>query len=393
MSRKRRVFELARPEVPGAGASAPASTPTPEPAPGPETFPAGKVEGEPGRGRRGPMATAVQENAEALRSRAEAEAAIRAENDALAHELVRLKREGLVVDLIPLDAIDAAKLARDRTRGPDMELGELKTSIRELGLSNPIRVEPRDDGRFELIQGFRRLSAWRRLLAETGDAGRWGAIPAGIVPRGDSMEVLYRRMVDENLVRKDISFAEMARLALDYAADPAVRETDPERAVRALYESAGYQKRSYIRGFLPLVAALGEDLRFAHHIPRALGLALAQRIEDQPEIARAIRHDLQGWDNRSVQDELNVLRRYVDAGPDGTPQPAAPGPMPGPEAKAPAPVRAGGAQTRFDLKRAQGLARCTVAPGRIEIRLDRDFSALERWRIEAAVRSLLDQLD
>ena len=99
MSRKRRIFELDMPEEPGAGASAPASTPTPEPAPGPETFPAGKVEGEPGRGRRGPMATAVQENAEALRSRAEAEAAIRAENDALAHELVRLKREGLVVDL------------------------------------------------------------------------------------------------------------------------------------------------------------------------------------------------------------------------------------------------------------------------------------------------------
>jgi len=341
--------------------------------------------------RRGPMAAALSENAGSLQDRAAIESAIRAENDALAHEHVRLRGLGLVAELVPVELIDSWKLTRDRTRADDdFELDELVASIREIGLSNPIRVEPRDDGRFELIQGFRRLSAWRRLLAETGDAGRWGAIPAGIVPRGDSMEVLYRRMVDENLVRKDISFAEMARLALDYAADPAVRETDPERAVRALYESAGYQKRSYIRGFLPLVAALGEDLRFAHHIPRALGLALAQRIEDQPEIARAIRHDLQGWDNRSVQDELNVLRRYVDAGPDGTPQPAS---VPVPEAKAPAPVRAGGAQTRFDLKRAQGLARCTVAPGRIEIRLDRDFSALERWRIEAAVRSLLDQLD
>jgi len=52
--------------------------------------------------RRGPMAAAVRENAEAVRERAETEAAVRDENDRLAHEHVRLKKLGLIVDLIPL---------------------------------------------------------------------------------------------------------------------------------------------------------------------------------------------------------------------------------------------------------------------------------------------------
>lgn len=40
-----------------------------------------------------------------------------------------------------------------------------------------------------------------------------GWIPAGIVAMGDVLEQLYRPMVDEDMVRKDISFAEMASWA------------------------------------------------------------------------------------------------------------------------------------------------------------------------------------
>ena len=58
--------------------------------------------------RRGPMATAIGENAESLRQRQVAEAEIRAENDALAHEFVRLKKLGLVVDMIPVYQVHAA---------------------------------------------------------------------------------------------------------------------------------------------------------------------------------------------------------------------------------------------------------------------------------------------
>ena len=43
-----------------------------------------------------------------------------------------------------------------------MELEELKDSIRNIGLSNPIRVE-QSGGRYELVQGMRRLTAFREL--------------------------------------------------------------------------------------------------------------------------------------------------------------------------------------------------------------------------------------
>ncbi|SIQ04451.1 chromosome partitioning protein, ParB family [Paracoccus thiocyanatus] len=369
MSRKRRMFDIEMPEEPADAA--------------PETFPAGKEERE---HRRGPMATAITETADSTRDRARVEAQIRAENDALAQEHVRLKRAGLITDLIPLDAIDTRKLIRDRAPGPDYELSELIESIRDIGLSNPIRVEPAEDGRYELIQGWRRLSAYRQLLEETGDAERWGRIPAGIAARGDELERLYRRMVDENMVRKDISFAEMAQLALHYAMDPVTEESDPEKAVAILFKSAGYQKRSYIRSFIRLIEALDGALLYAPDIPRALGLALAQRLDEVPGAAAAIRAELKDWDSRSVQDELDVLRRYAGQGGDAGATLAAP-------RNAAPTVPAGKARISFQIQRPQGSAKCTASNGRLEIRLPRDFSAVDRRKLEAAVRAMLESLD
>ncbi|MDS9469212.1 ParB N-terminal domain-containing protein [Paracoccus sp. MBLB3053] len=375
MSRKRRMFDIEIPDEPET------------------TFPVGKAEAdEPAaakEGRRGPMATAISETVESSRERARIEAEIRAENDALATEHVRLKRAGLVTDLIPLDAIDTQKLIRDRAHGADFELAELIESIREIGLSNPIRVEPTGQGRYELIQGWRRLSAYRALLAETGDAETWGRIPAGIAAKGDELERLYRRMVDENMVRKDISFAEMAQLALHYAMDPLTEEHDPEKAVAILFKSAGYQKRSYIRSFIRVVESLGETLLYAPEISRALGLALAQKLDEIPGLAAAIRTELKDWDTRSIKDELEVLRRFagqsIGQGEDAAVVEAAkPKPTPAPAAKA---------RTTFQIQRPQGSAKCTAANGRLEIRLPRDFSAIDRRKLEAAVSAMLERLE
>ncbi|WP_424976671.1 ParB/RepB/Spo0J family partition protein [Dinoroseobacter sp. S124A] len=370
MSKKRRMFDIDMPE------EAPAAEPT---------FPAGKVSEPSAPARRGPMASAIAESSDSARDRAALEAEIRAENDALAHEFVRLKKAGLVVDRIPLDQIETYKLVRDRLPGADETLPELIASIRDLGLSNPIRVEPREDGRFELIQGFRRVQAYRALLDETGDAERWGAIPAGIVATGDALEALYRRMVDENLVRKDISFAEMAQLALNYAADPGTSEMDPNKAVAELFRSASYSKRSYIRSFIRVMRELGEDLQFAAEIPRALGVQLAARFDEMEGTPGAIRAELKTWENRSIVEELAVLRRF--AGGDG-------GTVARPVTAPRAPAAQGTkAKTTFQMTRPHGRAKCTAANGRVEIRMARDFSAVDRRKLEQAVQSFLDQLD
>ena len=372
MTKKRRMFDI---DLPVDADATPA-----------ETFPAGKIpDAAP---RRGPMAAAIAETVTSTRERQEIESRIRAENDALAHEHVRLKRLGLVVELVALDLIEMQKLVRDRKKGPDFELAELKASIAELGLSNPIRLEARADGRFELIQGYRRLAAYRELLDETGDTDRYATIPAAVSQPGDDLEALYRKMVDENLVRKDISFAEMAMLALDYARDPGTAISDPDKAVAVLFKSAGYQKRSYIRTFMAVVDRLGEDLMYPQDIPRALGLALARRLEEVDGLVPLIRAELKGWDGRSVADEMAVLRRFA-----GEPEAAEPGLIATATAASARPEKPAKARTSFQFDRREGRGKCVAAVGKLEIQLDRDFTTIDRRLLEQAVRLMLDQLD
>lgn len=358
MTRKRRMFDIDMPD------EAPAPTPTPK--------------------RRGPMAAAIVENAEALQATAAAAEAIRTENDALAHELVALREAGHVVQSVPLDQIHTYMLVRDRIPGEDAELEDLVTSIRDLGLSNPIRVLPRPDGRgFELVQGYRRLSAFRRLRAETGQ-GAWATIPALVLPGEVDVAGLYRRMVDENVVRKDLSFAEMAHAAANYAADPGTEANDLGEAVAALFQSAPYSKRSYIRSFAYLLDRIGDALAYPTEVPRALGVALAREIKTRPEIVAQLRAALADWDQRSIQDELDVLRRHVATDEMGE--------VAAPKSKA---KRAGqGAQTKttFHIRSQAGQVKCTAGPGRLEIKADRDFSSIDRARLEQAIAKLVDGL-
>jgi ParB family chromosome partitioning protein len=327
--------------------------------------------------RRGPMAAAITENAAAVNSRQQAENAIRAENDALAHEHVRLKKAGLITDLIPLDLIRTDKLTRDRAEGRDAEIDELKQSIRDIGLSNPIRVEAVGDT-YELIQGFRRFTAYRELFDETQDDA-FARIPAGINARGEDTLRLYRRMVDENLVRRGVSFGEMAQLAINYRAqDPNVESYD--RAVELLYASAGRQKRNYIKHFVRLLALVGDDLHHAAALPRATGLALVKRLDDNSDEKARLADMLSSQPNRNADEEQAILTSYLATRAQG----------PRKKTKATSTRKA---KTTFRLTRPEGDAKCTVSDGRVEVQLNRDFSGVERKRLEAAVAAFLETLE
>jgi ParB family chromosome partitioning protein len=302
MSKKRRVFDIDMPDE--------------------EQAPL-EVKSAFGEKRRGPMASAITENADSLKDRQVVEQQIRAENDQLAHEYVQRKADGLVIDLVPLDSIVSEKLVRDRIGGQDEELNELIESIEEIGLSNPIRVQRRADGLYELVQGFRRLTAYKSLEIISEHRERYTSIPAVVAHADDGLEQLYRQMVDENLIRKDISFAEMASLAIKYARDTATDCDDPEQAVAILFKSAGYQKRSYIRGFIGLMDRVGDVLKFPADIPRALGLALRKRIDADASVAAMIESDLMAaGPERLVEEELAILRRAAGIEADKKPFPA-----------------------------------------------------------------------
>ena len=363
MSKKKRIFDIAMPDL--AEAETP-QTSTPDTA----------------ARRRGPMASAIAENAGALNERASAEAKIRVENDALAHEFVALKRAGLVIAMIPLDAVVTEALVRDRKPGPDVDLPELITSIRDVGLSNPIRVEERDDGKYELVQGHRRLSAYRALLASDGDA--WAEIPAGILPRGEGVAGLYRRMVDENLIRKDLSFAEMALTAQAYAADPDTKPMNVDDAVAELFQSANYQRRTYIRSFARLMDLVGGMLIYPEELSRNLGLAVLKLIETDPKALRTLRAKLDGWEVRSIADELGVLRDMVaDAPPKSDIKPTG-GTGQGSTRRP---------RTTFEVGQGADRVRCVAGVGQLTLKLDRDLTAVDRQKLEQGIADFLAALD
>jgi len=348
--------------------------------------------------RRGPMATAVRETAQSLRERQDAEARIRRENDALAHEHVRLKRAGLVILSVPTHAVVADALTRDRSSAADADLAELKASILALGLSNPIRVAPMPDGRFALIQGWRRLRAFIELEGEHRD-GRFTHIPACRTPDGDMRETSYRRMVDENMVRKGVSFAEMARLARSYAADPASGCPDADTAVTALFRSASYQKRSYIRAFIDLLDRLGDGLAHPEALSRNLGLDLRRALDDRPDLAETLRQTLAARPDRSAEEEASILRAALsepgrtarDSGPEAARGAAAPAPVPV-SGRPAMPALAGRRALTLLVDTALGPVRCVAGDGRLTLQGATDFAAMPPQRLEHAIRAALTAL-
>ena len=355
MSKKKRVFDINFDEA----------EVTPEP-----SVPAGTE-------RRGPMAAAITENAEALTERQAAEAAIREENDALAHEHVRLKKAGLITDLIPLSEIRTDKLTRDRAPGRDDEIDELKASIREIGLSNPIRVEQVGDT-YELIQGFRRFTAYQELYEDTGDEA-FATIPAGINAKGENLLRLYRRMVDENLVRRGVSFGEMAQLAINYRRQaPEVEGYD--HSVELLFASSGRQKRNYIKHFVRLLTATEGYIQHVDTIPRSLGLEVVKRLDEHADAKGILTRLLASKEGRTPEQEQALMADFVAEMAVSKKEKVKVG-------------RPRLAKTTFRVERPGGDAKCTVSDGRVELRLNRDFSGMERKRLEEAVEAFLSALD
>ncbi|MBP7003120.1 ParB N-terminal domain-containing protein [Amaricoccus sp.] len=227
-------------------------------------------------------------------ARVAAEAASAAAVDALAEEL-RLARETgrMVVDL-PLDAIAADHLTRDRLPAEDDEMAALRESLRLHGQRVPIEVTPLAPAGpdragalpYGLISGWRRLAALKALRAEAGGDGF--ATVQALVRRPEGAAEAYVAMVEENELRVGLSHYERARVAA-LAAERGVF-ADEETAIRTLFAAASRPKRSRIRAFLDLYHALDAALRFPARLPERLGLRLVEAVRagQGPRIAAAL---------------------------------------------------------------------------------------------------------
>lgn len=338
-----------------------------------DEIPVGKA---PRRRGTGPMSTAVRETAENVQQSTEAMVETRQKNAVDAREYRTAVADGLILSRIPLDDISTDDLPRDRLDlsgvAASDEMDELKSSIRAHGQKEPIEVYRDVAGAFQLKKGWRRLTALRALSAETGEdrfATALARIDAAVTDRLRH----YVDMVEENILRQDLTFAEMAQLAIEAAHDDNIKGRDAEDLVNRLYGSLHKTKRSYIRAFVYLLSLLGEDLQFPKAISRDLGVDAARVLKEQPELAAPLRRELavcQDAEGQGVALRTLVLRRE----------------MPVTEKK---PERS---DTRQKYEFHVGSAKVTARRGEFRIKDDTDFTDISRDRLEAAVEAFQSAL-
>lgn len=253
-------------------------------------------------------------------ARIAADAATQAALDDLAAELRQARSSGRMVLDLPLDAIEATHLQRDRMHMDPDDMASLKASIRHRNQQIPIDVVSLPNGRYGLISGARRLTALKMLHDETGDA-RFATIKALLRPF-DAAPEAYLAMVEENEIRADLSFYERGRLAFE-AARLGVFDS-PAVAVRMLFQHAPAPKRSKILSFVALHEALGDALRFPEAIPEKLGLALVKAMQENPEMTFRLRDGLAAAEINKAADERKVLETGLQAVSERKPRDARP---------------------------------------------------------------------
>lgn len=248
----------------------------------------------------------------------------------VAGTLAAARAEGRLVQRLPLTAVEADHLVRDRLATDEEELALLMGSLAEHGQRSPIDVTELAPGRFGLISGWRRLTALARLHAQTGE-DRFATVLA-LVRRPETAAAAYVAMVEENEVRLGLSYYERARIAAK-AVDLGVFESE-RVALQQLFAAASRPRRSKIGSFLSIYRALDPVLRFPAAIPERLGLALARLVETDPDRLAVLRAALAARPAPYPVDELALLQSVVDgtareaasdpddAVPDGTASPA-----------------------------------------------------------------------
>ncbi len=227
--------------------------------------------------------------------------------------LENARARGLMIEELPLAAIDETYLVRDRIVQDEEDMQALMDSIRARGQQTPIEVVRRDGAAgvltHGLISGWRRLTALRRLYDETSDS-RFATIKA-LVVRPDSAADAYLAMVEENEIRVNLSHYERARIAMRALAEGVY--PDQRKALLGLFLNVPRAKRSKIASFVVVVQALDAVLRYPTAIPEKLGLSLARLFEEDPSAGPALAERLRAARVQSVAEELALLQSALQA--------------------------------------------------------------------------------
>ncbi|MGS4946131.1 ParB N-terminal domain-containing protein [Meridianimarinicoccus sp. RP-17] len=328
----------------------------------------------------GPMGAAVREAAASLAETTEAKIEQRRKNaedakawraaEAQGRVLVTLLLSDVATDDLPRDRLDLEAVARSD------EMEELKASIRARGQREPIEVYRDATGQYQLKKGWRRLTALKQLLAETGEDD-FLRVVARVEPGGEATTPdrvsRYIDMVEENVVREDLTFAEMAQVAIQAARDPEVEGDHPDAMVGRLYASLHKMKRSYIRSFVFLLTELEGALKWPKAVSRNLGVDLARVLKAQPDRTAMLRRSLTAC--AAPEDQAETLAFFLRSSQKSA---AA--------AKAPR-------ERREKYEFHVGSTKVTARSGECRIVSTRDFADVPRDRLERAIRAFEAELE
>lgn len=322
----------------------------------------------------GPMGAAVREAVESLAETTEAKVEQRRRNAEDAKSYRAAQEEGRVLVDIPLSEISTTDLPRDRLDleavATSDEMEELKASIRARGQKEPVEVYRDGAGAYQLKKGWRRFTALSQLLAETGDA-RFAHVTARVELGSENRLARYIDMVEENTIREDLTFAEMAQLAITAAHDAEVDEIDPDAMVARLYGALHKMKRSYIRKFVFLLVVLGDALKWPRDVPRNLGVDVARLLNNE-EAAEALRERLRACATPEAQNK--ILAGFIETEKPGrAPSEAAPS-----------------AREKFEFR--VGSLKVTARQGECRITSKDDYASVPRDVLERAIKAFEEEL-
>jgi hypothetical protein len=229
-------------------------------------------------------------------------------------ELQAARAEGRLVQRLPLAAIEADHLVRDRIADNPEEMQALQASIRARGQQTPVEVVDLGDGRYGLISGWRRLQALTALLMETGE-DRFATVQA-LLRRPEGAAAAYLAMVEENEIRVGLGHYERARIAARAVEQDVY--SGLKAALNHLYQNVSRAKRSKIRSFVTVYQALDGSLRFPAALPERLGLVLAQALEADAGLADRVKAALaKTAPATAAEEQAHVARLLRPVGPSG----------------------------------------------------------------------------
>lgn len=178
------------------------------------------------------------------------------------------------IEHVPLDRVEESEFLCLRER-PFPGIEQLAAQVRKHGQTTPVFVRPMDDGRFELVSGYRRSAALRSIQAPT--------ILARIY-RGLTDDEAYDLAVSENADRDDLTDWERAK-ACERLSE---RGRSHEDIARMFKWKDDRQVRNHIRLAGTSPRSVAEALQ-AGHLQATHALALLRMNEPPFSASDAVR--------------------------------------------------------------------------------------------------------